>query len=296
MSNDNAVAEKAEHTNPEPVKVKKGKTKKLGDSLVQNISGAKKVKSPSSDFDTHEEFDLLSSGLEEPIKITKSKAKKVKINKPKKSVSIIGILGFLIASAALVGAYLNHGSVNSFKEQFTDSLDSNTSLVGNLSSRLDEMTAEAAKYKRVAEANRLEIEALSQYKERIEAVDQTIASIKKDFAKLGGDIGSHGVKIKENNERIMKIQDSLRKRPKPAQKKSSPVVRRQTDKVYQLEDATLVSIDSWGSAINAVLREGGTWVPLSIGEMYQGWRFVGSQNNQAHFVKGKKTIKLSIKE
>lgn len=296
MSNDNAVAEKANDTNPVPVRVKKGKTKKLGDSLVQNIGGGKKVNSPSSDFDTHEDFDLLNSDLKEPIKMTKPKAKKVKTNKQRKSLSIIGLFGFLVASAAFVGVYLNHGSVNSFKEQFKESLESNTSLVGNLTSRLDAMTAEAAKYKRVAEANSQEIERLSEYKERIETVDQTIATIKKGFVKLGGDIKLHGVKIQENNERIVKLQDSLKKRPNPTPKKSNPVMRRQTNKVYQLENATLVSIDSWGSAINAVLREEGSWIPLSVGEMYQGWRFVGSQNNQAHFAKGKKIIKLSIKE
>ncbi len=295
MNNENAVADNELQTDAISVKPKKAKTKKLGDSLVQNIGG-KKAKSPASEFDTLEEFDLMSSELDEPIKMAKVKAKKSKVNRTKKPISVIGLFAFMVASAALAGVYFNYASGGSFKKEITESLESNTSLVGNLTSRLDEMTAEAAKNKRVAEANRQEIAVLSEYKVRIEAVDETIASIKKDFAKLGGDINSHGVKIQENNERIKKIQDALKNRPKPTKKKTSTVVKPQTGKVYQLEDATLVSIDTWGSAINAVLRAEGVWVPVSIGEMYQGWRFVGSQNDQAHFVKGKKTIKLSIKE
>ena len=292
MSNDNAVAEKERDVEPSPVKAK---SKKLSDSLVQNITG-QKTSSPEKEFEALDDFDLMTEERQEPVKISKVKAKKQKVRTTNKPFSIFTLVAIALSSLALVGAYFNYSSSDSFASKVTETLDSNSSLVGNLSTRLDEMTADAAKYKRSAETNALDIAVLNELEPKVEAIDAAISEIKLDFVALGKDMRAHGVKIQENNERIKSIQESLKTRSKPVTRKVRTVAKPKTSKVYQLEDATLVSIDTWGSSVNAVLRAEGGWVPLSIGEMYRGWRFVGSQNNKAHFEKGKKSVKLSIKE
>jgi hypothetical protein len=286
------VAEKEPDVESNPVKAK---SKKLSDSLVQNITG-KKSNSTAREFEAFDDFDLITEERQEPVKISKVKAKKKKGSTTNKPFSLFTLVAFVLSSVALVGVYFNYSSSNSFASEVSETLDSNSSLVGSLSTRLDELTADAAKYKRATETNALDIAVLNELEPKVEAIDVAISEIKQDFVALGKDMKAHGAKIQENNDRIKSIQESLRVRSKPVTRKARAVAKPKTSKVYQLEDATLVSIDTWGSSVNAVLRAEGGWVPLSIGEMYRGWRFVGSQNNKAHFEKGKKSVKLSIKE
>lgn len=306
---------------------------KLGQSLMRTIDGGKSNEGSSSTDnvvddafeqasknDTVQEFgeienevpiaeepkigeieESLSSG--EPIEAPfRAKPEKVKTQKQKKSGGLFGVVALLLAFVALgVAGY----SVISQKAGLMDAQKNAESLetaIGSLNSRTDELIADLADTQKDVLTNFDRLVAVDGIKEDIQSLQTTIVALRAELDGFKGDLVSQGTSIEKHQKEIEQLSEQIKKlnaraasTPKQVVQRA-PVKKANTDP-SSIESAYVASIDLWGTQPYVMLREeNGSWVPLTMGDYYKGWRLEGAIGSEAVFQKGSKTKRLTIKE
>ena len=131
--------------------------------------------------------------------------------------------------------------------------------------------------------------------ETISGLRSELDGFKGDLVNQGTSIEKHQKEIEELGEQIKKLNARAAIVPKKVVQRT-PVKKANTDPSL-IEGAYVASIDLWGTQPYVMLREeNGSWVPLTMGDYYKGWRLEGAIGSEAVFQKGSKTKRLTIKE
>ena len=136
----------------------------------------------------------------------------------------------------------------------------------------------------------------------IQELQATISAMRGELNGFKGSLEDNSASIDSHQKQIDELSDQIKKlnaRAASAPKKvvqKAPVKKVNTDPSL-IEGAYVASIDLWGTQPYVMLREeNGSWVPLTMGDYYKGWRLEGAIGSEAVFQNGSKTKRLTIKE
>lgn len=304
---------------------------KLGQSLMRTIDGGKSKDESLSDMPVDDAFDqaemngsvselnasdadsfsakephigeveeIHSSGEQE--KPHNVKPQKVKAPKQKKTGSFIGVIALLVSvSAAGIAGYsvINQKAGQTAAMNSVDSLDA---AIGTLNKRTDELTAELAGTHKGVQSNSDRLVSIDAIRKDIQELQGTISAMRGELNGFKGSLEDNSASIDSHQKQIDELSDQIKKlnaRAASAPKKvvqKAPVKKVNTDPSL-IEGAYVASIDLWGTQPYVMLREeNGSWVPLTMGDYYKGWRLEGAIGSEAVFQNGSKTKRLTIKE
>lgn len=304
---------------------------KLGQSLMRTIDGGKSKGESLSDMPVDDAFDqaemngsvselnasdadsfsakephigeveeIHSSGEQE--KPHNVKPQKVKAPKQKKTGSFIGVIALLVSvSAAGIAGYsvINQKAGQTAAMNSVDSLDA---AIGTLNTRTDELTAELAGTQKGVQSNSDRLVSIDAIRKDIQELQATISAMRGELNGIKGSLEDNSASIDSHQKQIDELSDQIKKlnaRAASAPKKvvqKEPVKKVNTDPSL-IEGAYVASIDLWGTQPYVMLREeNGSWVPLTMGDYYKGWRLEGAIGSEAVFQNGSKTKRLTIKE
>ena len=304
---------------------------KLGQSLMRTIDGGKSKDESLSDMPVDDAFDqaemkgsvsglnasdadsfsakephigeveeIHSSGVQE--KPLNAKPKKVKAPTQKKPGSFIGVIALLVSvGAAGIAGYsvINQKSGQAAAMNSMESLDS---AIGTLNTRTDELTAELAGTQKAVQSNSDSLVGVDGIRKNIQELQATISAVRGELNAFKGSLEANSASIDSHQKQIDELSDQIKKlnaRAASAPKKvvqKAPVKKVNTDPSL-IEGAYVASIDLWGTQPYVMLREeNGSWVPLTMGDYYKGWRLEGAIGSEAVFQNGSKTKRLTIKE
>lgn len=304
---------------------------KLGQSLMRTINGGESNGKPLSDIHVDDAFDQAGKNgsvselnttdadsfsakdphIGEVVEIHSSgeqgkphnaKPHKVKAPKQKKTGSFIGVIALLVSvGAAGIAGY----SVINQKAGQTAAMDSMGSLdaaIGTLNTRTDELTAELSGTQKGVQSNSDRLVSIDGIRKDIQDLQATISAMRGELNGFKGGLEDNSASIDSHQKQIDELSDQIKKlnaRAASAPKKvvqKAPAKEVNTDS-SQIEGAYVASIDLWGIQPYVMLREeNGSWVPLTMGDYYKGWRLEGAIGSEAVFQNGSKTKRLTIKE
>lgn len=304
---------------------------KLGQSLMRTIDGGKSKGESLSDIPVDDAFDQAemngsvselntseadsfsakephigeveeSHSSDEQEKPHKLKPQKVKAPKQKKTGSFIGVIALLVSvGAAGIAGYsvINQKAGQTAAMNGMDSLDA---AIGTLNTRTDELTAELAGTQKGVQSNSDRLVSIDGIRKDIQELQATISAMRGELNGFKGSLEDNSASIDSHQKQIDELSDQIKKLnaraasvPKKVVQKA-PVKKVNTDPSL-IEGAYVASIDLWGTQPYVMLREeNGSWVPLTMGDYYKGWRLEGAIGSEAVFQNGSKTKRLTIKE
>lgn len=288
---------------------------KLGHSLLHAIQkGDKshtdpfeesKKTSPSFLQDTNsdateleEEFDIVSN--EDPIEL---KSKKLRKPDGRWKLNGVGVAASIAVAISFFSVTLSSYAIRSqdrIEELSKNGIEYLENAVGTLTSRTDELAADLNGAKRTIEENSASAGRLETVISEIEGVKVAISNIKSEMLEARSALDDQKnalalqkAQVRELEVRNVEITKAAKASPKASPKKA--YVEQSKDHT-SLEGAIVASIDTWGAQPYVMLRESdGDWVPLTMGDLYKGWRFTGAiSSDGALFKKGNKTKKLKV--
>lgn len=301
---------------------------KLGKSLMHTIEGGKSKEAKDEKVvedaftEADSSFDIVDTGKEEPTlgevstglhestldeSIETVSRKPEKVKKPKKPSN--NKTGGIILGAAMLVSIVAIGiavfSLFTQRASHSETVATYSSIeeaIGSLTTKTDEMTVDLSGAKKNIQSNQEKIALVEGVRLDVNAVQDAIQDLKKEMASLNSKLDKNTQGIDENKNSINKLSkdvESISNRPAPKVQSSkiAPAKKRVSYDPSMLEDATLASIDQWGTQSYVMLRNtSGEWIPLTSGDYYKGWRFIGSDGNEASFKRGSKTRRLVIQE
>lgn len=299
---------------------------KLGQSLMRTIDGGKSKDESLSDMPVDDAFDQAemngsvselngsdadSFSAKEPhigeveeihSSGEQEKPQKVKTPKQKKTGSFIGVTALLVSvgAAGIAGyAVFNQKAGQTAAMNSVDSLDA---AIGTLNTRTDKLTAELAGTQKGIQSNSDRLVSIDAIRKDIQELQATISAMRGELNGFKGSLEDNSASIDSHQKQIDELSDQIKKlnaRTASAPKKvvqKAPVKKVNTDPTL-IEGAYVASIDLWGTQPYVMLREeNGSWVPLTMGDYYKGWRLEGAIGSEAVFQNGSKTKRLTIKE
>lgn len=303
---------------------------KLGQSLMRTIDGGKSKDESLSDMPVDDAFDqaemngsvselnasdadsfsaketrigeveeIHSSG--EQQKPLNAKPKKVKAPTQKKPGSFIGVIALLVSvGAAGIAGYsvINQKAGQAAAMNSMESLDS---AIGTLNTRTDELTAELAGTQKGVQSNSDRLVSIDAIRKDIQELQATISAMRGELNGFKGSLEDNSASIDSHQKQIDELSDQIKKLNARAASAPKKVVQKAPEKVNTdpslIEGVYVASIDLWGTQPYVMLREeNGSWVPLTMGDYYKGWRLEGAIGSEAVFQNGSKTKRLTIKE
>ena len=245
--------------------------------------------------------EIISSG--EPIEApVRAKPEKVKAPKQKKGGGFVVVIAVLLSFVALgIAGYsvINQKAIQVAAQKNMESLDT---AIGSLNTKTDELTANLAGTQKDVLTNSDRLVAVDGIRKDIQNMQETISGLRSELDGFKGDLVSQGTSIEKHQKEIDELGEQIKKlnaRAASVPKKvvqRTPVKKANTDPSL-IEGAYVASIDLWGTQPYVMLREeNGSWVPLTMGDYYKGWRLEGAIGSEAVFQKGSKTKRLTIKE
>ncbi|MCG8612259.1 MAG: hypothetical protein MI864_17185 [Pseudomonadales bacterium] len=305
---------------------------KLGESLMRTIDGGKSVDGTSTDRDNDDAFEQASrndsahdfGGVENDVSIgeepknggteeiistggpiedsVRDKPEKVKRQKQKQAVGLTGVLALLFAFVALAVAGYLFISQNTGQEAVQESIESLDTVIGSLNDKTDVLTVELSGTQRDVTTNSERLLAVDGIRKDIQNLQTTITRLHGKLDGFKDSLVSQGASIEKHQKEIVELSkkiENLNTRPTSTPRKvvqREPVEKGNID-LSRIEGASVVSIDLWGAESYVMLREeNNSWVPLTIGDYYKGWRLEGAIGSEAVFRKGSKTRRLMMTE
>ena len=283
---------------------------KLGQSLMRTIDGGKSKDGSITDNRVDDSFEqakienideIISSG--EPID-SQIRVKPERMRLPKQIIngSFISIITLLLSFFAVcITSYsiLKQKSDQIAAQKNMESLDT---AIGGMNLKTDTLASDLAVTQMDVTINSNRLGVVDDLRKDILNIQEKIGDIRGELEKIRGDIGNQGTTIEIHQKAIEgfgKQIENLNARAASVPKKvvqRMPVKKANTD-FSLIEGADVASIDLWGTQPYLMLREeNGSWVPLTMGDHYKGWRLEGAIGSEVVFQQGSKTKRLTIKE
>ena len=271
---------------------------KLGESLAA-ISKAKKDPFKEADESELKDPDSTKAEFQDaqptPVAVTK-KANRPTNKATKAKTSFAGVLGLIVAIFALAWNYYQDQSLGAYKASIVNELESRDSNIAGLNTRMDEVKVSSNKMHRTVENNSYALSQFEQVPGKVNKIGKNISELRSEIVELQSRVEGNSAAIKENNKTTEELRNYLNMLSKRRVTPSKTASKQPSKKNYNIGHAVLASVDSWGNNINAVLKDESGWVPLGLGDLYQGWKLVGANEEEAIFKKGKKELRLSRQE
>ncbi len=268
---------------------------------VHDAKGAETIINPGSSKAEKNPFEEAELHLieEAEVEVTQPKPQKMKLDLSAFKGYVVKGVGVIVIILLIVSTAYNFFELKKYKSIVAGELASNTTRLGSLESSINERSDKVHTLEQVSREHTATLGSLQSNMLSAEKIEKEIAAIEAEIERLKARESAAKQSIETNRANLKPVQGLVSTKPSVSSKRNSKKALRGpavTPKSYKLEDASLVSIDTWGGSLNAVLRSNNRWVPLSVGELFKGWRLTGVQNGQAQFRKGSKIINLAVKE
>lgn len=248
--------------------------------------------------------EVITSG--EPIAAPiRAKSEKDKYTNQKRGGGLISAGALLVALVALGMAGFAVMTQKAAQVAARNNFEDLDVAIGTLNSKVDDLTVGLAVTEKAAQSNTNKFSSIAVIRDDIQGLKTTTTVLSGKVDRTVSDLHSHGSSIDKFQERFNELENEIRKlkaktaksarvydkvKPKTPEKKAST-------ETSLLEGAYIASVDLWGTQTNVMLRsDDGSWVPLTVGDYYKGWRLEEAIGSETVFKKGSKTRKLRIKE
>lgn len=262
---------------------------------------------PESDNFYIGDTQIPSDELVDPDKPEKvEKVEKVKPIKKKKNneksgggVVLPGIA--IVLSASALGFSVFSGiSQDVFQNKMTETVAGIELSVTELFGEKAETSAEMDSLTRLVNANSTGIQEMSDMRGQLLNINESINAVNAKAIEVESIASGNSEKLKDHDKKIDGLTqqiDEISARPVPKVTKAPKPKKtvKNTARANTVAGASVSSIDTWGNKDYVVLRDSeGEWVPLQKGDKYKGWKYTGSNGEQAIFKRPGRTKKLTI--
>lgn len=208
----------------------------------------------------------------------------------------ISIIALMLSSWALI-------SLGWHKGQSQEEVASLDAAVGNLNARTDGLTADLAKVDKRVQDGVGQAEAIVLLRRDLDLMRNSVDGMRGELELVRTSLQTQDSAIKDQRSGIdqlttemSQLQTRFARTPSRAAtpQPRRPVVPASTN---EIEGAIMASIDLWGTQPYVMLREAGSsWVPLTIGDSYKGWKLKSVEDTEATFQKGSRTKQIKTLE
>lgn len=267
----------------------------LNKKKEDEFTRAKRVEPTNAEF-TEDFASENEQVIPERINPQKSEKKSSKKTGGSKALPLFAIL---LAGCALAW---NYYEFNNNKAEFVNlkgQAGTFESVLASLNPRIDEIQLKQHSFQN----------SLGEETGRINQLEKSqlqFAQIRKELAALSSELSSLNSKLADNSAAIKKNVNAIEEARNHAELVGKKISQRaaankkasiaMTSTQNNVAEAELVSLDRWGSAITAMMKIGTQWLPLNLGDRYKGWKFTSVEGDKAVFSKGKKKVRLQVKE
>lgn len=281
---------------------------RISQSLMKSINGGKedtdggdpfaKAKindedKPESSADTgpNVHLDEQPVPVEIPVKV-----------KPKRG-GAAGIAAGISVVLAIGGVALGGYGIQEVQLVKQSQLEASSSVdaaLGGLTSKTDDLLVDLKQTRGEVAANAESLATLPAIRESIAGVQSRLSGLSADIDQLRPELESLKKELNGNSgeiETLEKKVKELTEKPRVIQRvvKEPAVSEKRQEQL--LAGASIASIDVWGDQSSVVMQSAdGRWVPLSIGDAFNGWRLYDVKGSSAVFKRGDKIKKVAVTE
>lgn len=295
---------------------------KLSNSIMRSIQGGKTGDTASETqiekaFDQADQRNSLN-GLGYPEVSHESEGKdridssvngpSLKPQKVKPAVKIsnskvLGIAALMISltSTALAGfVWIKQRKMD---HELTARAESVDQAFAGLNQQFEDVSVKLGKTEKTVTKSSGQLTELSGMHSDLNNLNMDLDDAQKDIRDIQMRLEADAQKSEFQQKRILELEGDLQKARSAAVKTIShaqaprpkPVAR--TITASTIEGATIQSIDHWGAQSYVMLQEPlGSWIPLTTGDQYRGWRLISSTDSEAVFSKKSQTRTITMQE
>ena len=246
-----------------------------------------------------EENDRIDSNVNGPS----LKPQKVKPAVKMSNIKVLGIAALMISltSTALAGfVWIKQRKIDDELKARAESVDQ---AFAGLNQQFEDVSLKLGKTEKTVTNSFGQLTELSGMRSDVNNLNMDLDDAQKEIREIQMRLEADNQKSEFQQKRILELEGDLQKARSAAVKTVShvkaprpkPVAR--TITASTIEGATIQSIDHWGAQSYVMLQEPlGSWIPLTTGDQYHGWRLISSTESEAVFSKNSQTRTITMQE
>ena len=214
----------------------------------------------------------------------------------KKGGGVISGIALALSIIAMGGSGYHMYSQGEAGQIIKNAIDQAEEKAGAFASVFQKFTDDFKLTKNEVQNNTNRVVILEQLAKKMDSFELTISSIQEEVQAANGNIEKNQRLLSTFESQLSDFSKVLNSRQK--QKVSKRVVRKKVQEIVKedtnkIAGAKVTTIDQWGLESSVMLRDSHDgWIPLSTGDFYKGWRFIGVTEGEAYFTKGTKKRQL----
>lgn len=246
-----------------------------------------------------EDNDRIDSNVNSPS----LKPQKIKPAVKKSNAKVLGIAALMVSLTATALAGFVWVKQRKMNHELTSRAESVDQAFAGLNQQFEDVSLKLGKTEKTVTKSSGQLTELNGMRSEVNNLNMDLNDAQKDIREIKMRLEADTQKSELQQKRILDLEADLQKARSaviktvshPQAPRTKPVTR--TITASTIEGATIQSIDHWGAQSYVMLQEPmGSWIPLTTGDQYHGWRLISSTESEAVFSKNSQTRTITMQE